>query len=79
MDAAAVDVADRSHCSSLGTSCWLVDTVVVEPPLPEGREATGLKNFMESKTHAWYGILSFQLIVTFIRKQILSLQKNIMF
>lgn len=46
-----MDAADRSHCSSPGTSCWLVDTVVVEPPLPEGREATGLKNFMESKTH----------------------------
>jgi len=44
--------------------------VVVEPPLPEGREATGLKKFMESKTHAWYGTLSFQLIVTYIRNNI---------
>ncbi|KAL0673898.1 hypothetical protein Bca4012_001879 [Brassica carinata] len=58
MDAGAVDVADRSHCSSLGTSCWLVDTVAVEPPLPEGREATGLKKFMESVLE--YKILAIQ-------------------
>lgn len=31
-----MDVADRSHCSSLETSSWLVDKVVVEPPLLVG-------------------------------------------
>lgn len=44
MDIVAVDVADRSHCSSLETSSWLVDKVVVEPPLLVGIVATDLQN-----------------------------------